>query len=128
MVGATEPLVGDKTYDTFRQLFKRHNYFTLKNRLLIIKISRSKRPFWGVGKDFIDLLNKTPTYNLVLLVSSREGWVFSKDEVNANIRSEKWKLRETDNNYKINLPLPDLNTFAGAARFYEKLGITQSTP
>ncbi len=125
MVGATEPSPGDDTYASFRRMFKRHNYFVLKGRFLIVKISRSKRPFWGLGKEFIDFVNELNNYYVVLLISPREGWVFSKSEVIANIRSEKWRLREADNNYKINPPLPNVSTFAGKARFYEKLRISE---
>ena len=72
-----------------------------------------------------DFVNELNNYYVVLLISPREGWVFSKSEVIANIRSEKWRLREADNNYKINPPLPNVSAFAGKARFYEKLGISE---
>src|SRR5713226_10348229 len=125
MVGATEPTPGDELYSSFRRMFKRHNYFLLKGRLLIVKISRSKRPFWGLGKELLDFVNELDNYALALLVLPREGWVFSKADVNANIRARKWRLSESDNNYKINPPLPERNMFAGKARFYEKLGISE---
>jgi len=129
-VGAIEPQRGDETYSTFRAIFRRSNYFILRgappkpNKFLIVKISRSKTPFWGIGKDFLDLLNKFEQihYFLVLLVSGKEGWVFSRQEVNANIRSEKWKLREADNNYKINWPLPDTNSFTSPDTFLKRIG------
>ena len=129
LIGATEPQPGDQTYSAFRAIFQRSNYFILKgtpaNRqtFIIVKISRSKRPFWGLGKEFVDLLNKFDQirYFLVLLVSSREGWVFSRDDVNANIRSQKWKLREADNNYKINWPLPDANSFSSTDVFLQRV-------
>ena len=124
-IGASEPLANDESYMTFRRLFKRHNYFVLEGRFLIVKISRSERPFWGVGKPFIDFLNSLNNYYLVLLVSAREGWVFSKSDVDANIRSQRWRLREEDGNYKINLPLPDRNMFAGAKSFRQKVGINE---
>lgn len=125
MVDASEPLANDESYITFRRVFKRHNYFVLEKRFLIIKISRSFRPFWGVGKAFIDFLNGLPNYYLVLLVSARDGWVFSKAEVDANIRGQEWRLREADNNYKINPPLPDRNSFGGAKSFRQKIGIDE---
>lgn len=121
-IGAVEPLSNDETYATFRQMFKRHNYFLLDGRFLIVKISRSKKPFWGVGKEFIDFLNSLDNYYLVLLVPGNEGWVFSKAEVNMNIRSLNWKPGK-DNDYKINLPLPDGNTFAGPKTFRKRLGV-----
>lgn len=41
-VGASEPNSKEENYDIFRKLFKRSNYFRLKGKLLIVKISRSK--------------------------------------------------------------------------------------
>ena len=127
-IGAVEPQPGQKSYERFRARFKRSNYFFLNGNFLIIKISRSKIPFWGVGKDFIDLLNRMDMHNyfLVLLVSSTEGWVFSKNEVNANISSDRWRLREKDNNYKIHMPLPDRNSFSTPANFLKKVGVDTS--
>lgn len=129
-VGAIEPQPEDETYSSFRAIFRQSNYFILRGappkpgKFLIIKISRSKTPFWGIGKDFLDLLNKFAQidYFLVLMVSGKEGWVFSREEVNANIRSQKWKLREADNNYKINWPLPDTNSFTSPDTFLKRIG------
>ena len=90
---------------------------------MVVKISRSARPFWGVGKNDIDLLNALDEFYLVLLVSGREGWSFTKSEVNANIRSKRWNHREADNNYKINSPLPHRNSFFSPRSCLEKLGI-----
>ena len=125
-VGAVEPPANDESYMTFRHIFKRHNYFVLEGRFLIVKVSRSDRPFWGVGKKFIDLLNGLNDYYLVLLVSSSEGWVFSKAEVMVNIRNLEGKLRGTDNNYKINPPLPNRNAFANPKTFRKMIGINES--
>jgi len=72
-IGAAEPLASDESYAAFRQIFKRHNYFLLNGRFLIVKVSRTKKPFWGVGKEFIDLLNRLDDYYLVLLVPGNEG-------------------------------------------------------
>jgi hypothetical protein len=124
-IGANEPLANNEMYATFRRMFKRHNYFLLDSRFLIIKVSRTKKPFWGVGKEFIDFLNGLENYYLVLLVPVNEGWVFSKDEVNSNIRHRKWNLGK-DGDYKINPPLPGTNMFAGPKIFREKLGIDES--
>lgn len=128
-IGANEPQPADETYGAFRAIFRRSNYFILKdtpqkpNKFLIVKISRSKTPFWGIGKGFLDLLNKFEQihYFLVLVVSGKEGWVFSREEVNANIRSQKWKFREADNNYKINWPLPDANSFTSPDAFLKRI-------
>ena len=120
-IGAVEPQPGNKHYSIFKSIFRRSNYFLLGDKFLMIKISRTKKPFWGIGKEFVDFLNNFD-YFLVLLVSNDEGWVFSKGEVNTNIRNKKWNLREEDNNYKINPPLPDKNSFYSYATFIKKIG------
>jgi hypothetical protein len=125
-IGAREPIPGDGKYNLFRQLFRRSNYFILDGKFAIIKISRSEIPFWGVGKDFIDLLNHTENYFLILLISNKEGWFFTKPEVNNNINSGRWRHREADNNYKINMPLPDANSFIGPSHFLRKVALGQS--
>ena len=99
-VGAKEPSPGSPKYNEFRTLFKRSNYFVLRGKFVIVKISRSPRPFWGVGKSFIDFLNVFDDYLLVLLTSARDGWVCNKKEINRNIESGSWMLSKTD--YKIN--------------------------
>ncbi len=56
------------------QVYKRDHYFLKNNILLIIKISRSQKPFWGIRKSIIDFSNQTfPEYILALL-SSHEKW------------------------------------------------------
>ncbi len=121
-IGAKEPSPGSKDYTTWKAIFKRSNYFLFNGKLIIVKVSRSKKPFWGIGKDIIDLLNSFGDYYLVLLASSREGWVFTKNEVNARIRSKTWNLRDADNNYKINYPLPHNNSFLSPEDFQKKFG------
>ena len=118
-IGAVAPKPGSENYSTFKSIFKRSNYFLLGNKFLMVKISRTEKPFWGIGKDLIDLLNNFD-YFLVVLVSDREGWVFSKTEVNSNIKNKKWNLREADNNYKINPPMPDRNSFSSPDNFLKK--------
>lgn len=118
-IGAVAPKPGSENYSTFKSIFKRSNYFLLGNKFLMVKISRTEKPFWGIGKDLIDLLNNFD-YFLVVLVSNREGWVFSKTEVNSNIKNKKWNLREADNNYKINPPMPDRNSFSSPDNFLKK--------
>ena len=122
-IGAKEPSPDSETYAKWKAIFKRSNYFQFNGKLMIVKISRSKKPFWGVGKEFIDLLNLLDDYYLVLLISGREGWVFSKTEVNAHIKGKKWNLREADNNYKINYPLLDKNSFFSPSNFLKRLGL-----
>ena len=124
-IGAREPSHEGKDYKLFRKVFKRSNYFIIDGKFAIIKISRSDKPFWGVGKSYIELLNISSNYFLILLTSSREGWFFTKAEINNNINSGKWRLREADNNYKINLPLPDINSFITPSHFLKRTGIAQ---
>lgn len=122
-VGATEPKPSDENYSLFRSIFKRSNYFKLKGKFLIVKISRSNKPFFGVGKAYIELLNLIDNYFLVLLVSGGEGWVYSKPEINSNIEKAVWKLNEKDSNYKINYyTLKDQNLFTSHAEFLRKIG------
>ena len=108
--GAKEPRKGTELYSIFRSIFRRSNYFFLKDKVLIIKISRTNKPFWGGGKKYLDLLDGRFEYFLVLLVSSNEGWVFSEAEVKLNIAGNRWRLRDRDQNYKIYIPLPDRNS------------------
>lgn len=75
-VGAVEPTQGDELYPVFREFFKRSNYFLLRDTLLIVKISRSDKPFWGVGRKYIEFLNRFDSYLLVLLTSKGSGLVF----------------------------------------------------
>ena len=121
-VGAEEPQPGKEVYPMFRRFFPRSNYFLLGGKFLLVKISRSQRPFWGIGKKFVDILNQFDFF-LVLLVSEREGWAFSKSEVNSNIDSHRWPHRQKDDNYKINPPLPDKNSFSNPRAFLNKIGI-----
>ena len=120
-VGAKEPENATEMYTLFRSIFRRSNYFFLKDKVLITKISRSNKPFWGVGKKYLDLLDGRFRYFLVLLVSSHEGWVFSDAEVKRNIAEDKWRLAEKDQNYKINTPLPDRNSFSSPELFLRKV-------
>ena len=125
-IGAKAPKPGDTNYKQFRQIFKRSNYFIIDGKFAIIKISRINPPFWGVGKDYIDLLNNIENYFLILLTSSREGWFFTKAEINGNINAGKWK-KAAANNYKINHPLPDKNSFISPSHFMKKIGIDINT-
>lgn len=96
-IGAKEPNPTEQSHIAFRALFPRHNYFLLNRKFIIIKISRSKRPFWGIGKKYIDFLNDFD-YFLILLTSNNSGYVFSKQEVNARIKDNTWRLYVKDNN------------------------------
>ena len=115
MVGAKEPEEGTEFYMKFRP----RNFFFLKGTILHVKISRSPRPFWGVGEESLDSLDSFD-YFLVLLTSDTEGWLFSKKEVKANISRDKWRLGK-DGDYKINMPLPDQNFFFSPERFLKRV-------
>ena len=94
--------------------FSRSNYFKFRDTttLIAVKISRSTKPFFGIGKQVIDLANnRDDKFYLVLLISDKAGWIYSKNEVNSNIKNGFWKLAN-DNNYKINNgDLSDSNYF-----------------
>lgn len=119
-ISAREPAPDSPNHETWKLLFQRSNYFRWNGMFIIVKISRSRKPFWGVTKSILDLLDTLPDYRLVLLTSKNQGWAFSKVEIRANIASGRWNLREADGNYKINPPLPDTNSFFSAQHFIKK--------
>jgi len=121
-IGATEPREDDEVHALFRALFREHNYFRHASGFLVIKISRSKKPFWGLTKAIIQFLDENLSYHLVLLTSASQGWVFTKDEVAAYTRSKKWNLDGSGQQYKINMPLPDSNMFFGPKGCQKRLG------
>lgn len=104
--------------------FSRSNYFKFRDTttLIAIKISRSTKPFFGIGKQVIDLANsQDDKFYLVLLISDKAGWVYSKNEVNSNIKNGFWKLAN-DNNYKINNgDLSNSNYFTSHNVFLDKI-------
>ena len=122
-IGAVEPEPSDENYSFFRSIFKKQNYFLFEKGYMMVHLSRSKTPFWGFGKKFSNLLNGLEDWYLVLLVNNHEGWVFDKHEINSFIENGRWKLREVDDNYKINPPLPDKNSFLSPRQFLEIVGI-----
>jgi len=91
----------------YHGLFKRRNYFLLnKDNFLIVKISRNKiKPFYGLGKDFVDLFNtlteKGGTYYYVALESNRSGWVLSKQQIQNLISSGLLSFSEKHKEYKV---------------------------
>ena len=123
-IGAFEPKPLDEPYATFRGLFKRSNYFILKERFIIVKVSRSPRPFWGVGRKYLDFFNKYELdYLRVLLISGHEGWVFDKRDIKSHTENGHWKLNPKDEIYKINPPLPGRNSFLSHKQFLKTIGI-----
>ncbi len=107
-----------------KEIFNRSNYFKFRDTktLIAIKISRSAKPFFGIGKKFIDFANHEGKFYLILLISDKSGWCYSKNEVNSNIKNGFWKYREEDDNYKINHgDLSDMNYFTSNNIFLSKI-------
>ena len=107
------------------KLFVQPNYYQLSDCRLVIKISRIKTPFWGVGVRQITILEQQGKYYLILLVSDKEGWFFSNKEVKHNININKWNIAR-DNNYKIHMPLPDANAFSSPGQLLRKIATGRS--
>ena len=112
-IHATEPDENEEIYKTYRELFRERNYFRHQSGFLVIKLSRSKKPFWGLRKHIIDALNTNFSYHVIFLNSASRGWAFSKQEVIDNTTSRAWNLESMGEEYKINSPLPDRNGFFG---------------
>jgi len=100
------------------------NYFKFPETktLIAVKVSRSLRSFFGIGKKIIDIANRNEDpFFLVLLISDKSGWVYSKSEVNSNIKNGFWKLA-TGDQYKINKgELSDSNYFISHSVFLKKV-------
>ena len=111
--------------DVLYGIAKKPNYFILNDSFLIVKRSQGKKPWWGVGKKYIDILNEWGgKYFLVLLISGKEGWVYSNNEIKNNVIDGYWKLREEDQNYKIYpAVVKDANSFISHKQFLKKIGI-----
>lgn len=118
-IGARIPLAGTEHYGEFRKMFKKQNYFQLNNDFLVVKVSRSHPPFWGLTKAIIDDIDGLNGYWVVLLASATSGWLFSKQEVKSHIQTETWPLA-LDGNFKINSPLPLRNAFNSVQDFLSK--------
>lgn len=121
-IGATEPSESDEIYGLYRSLFRERNYFRHSKGFLVIKISRSEKPFWGLTKEIMNALNRHFSYSLILLKSASQGWVFSKEETMYYIERRNWNLDSKGLQYKINMPLPDDNIFFGPKGCLKKLG------
>jgi hypothetical protein len=114
----------------FRGLFKRRNYFLInKNIFLIIKISRSKeKSFWGFGEKFLDFFNKITenqgNYYFVALVSNKDGWVISKEDILNLIANGSLSYSAKQGEYKINeYNLRTQNNFTSIRNFLNKIGL-----
>jgi len=127
-IGAKD-LKSEPAFSKFRTLFRRNNYFVLgKDQFLIIKISRIKRPFWGLGKKFVELFNsltkESGNYFLVALVSNESGWVLSKNEILSSISNESLSYSERTQEYKI-IDLKDRQGFTSVESFITKIGFSR---
>jgi hypothetical protein len=112
---------GSDVYHLFSQTPRKSNYFVFNQRVMMVKISRSAPPFWGVPKKFVDGLED---YYVVLLTSPRTGQVFTKDEVNSQILQKKWQLESKGIDYKIHYSsLPDRNSFSSPEDFVRKVAL-----
>jgi hypothetical protein len=127
-VGATPLRSKDIIYSD--KVFRRSNYFLLNGVCLIIKLSRIKSPFWGLGEQIINYLNSLKelnNYYLVLLTSEKAGWVFSKSQINNNIENGLWPTAVKEYGegfeYKIHSSaLKDEDSFSTYNQFFEKIG------
>ena len=121
-LGATEPSETDEMYSIYRKFFREQNYFRHPSGFLVIKLSRSKKPFWGLTREIMKVLNEHFTYHVILLTPTGRGWVFSKEETNHMISTRTWNLDSKGEQYKINSPLPDSNGFFGPKGCLQMLG------
>lgn len=127
-VGATD-LKRLLDYSEFHGLFKRRNYFRLNQKtFLIVGISRSERPFFGLRKDIFDLFNKlteeSGNYYYVALVSNKAGWVLPKSQIMNQISNGSISYSEGQKSYKINnYNLKDQNGFASLDDFRRRIGV-----
>jgi hypothetical protein len=108
-----------------RRLFAYPHCCQIMSGRLIIKISRIKRPFWGVNKRAIESLEKHGVYYLVLLVSDKEGGFLSSSEIK-RLRlgpdTVGWSNKAQDGDYKISHPLPPLtNWFSSPESLLQKI-------
>ncbi|MBI3502007.1 MAG: hypothetical protein HY063_09445 [Bacteroidetes bacterium] len=107
-----------------KKFFNRDNYFKFPNTqtLLITKISRSKKPFYGVDSRVIEVADeKCPNYFLILLSSNKSGWIFSKREISLQIKNGFWRVA-ADKNHKINYgDLINKYSFSSIKQFFERV-------
>ena len=124
-IGAKAPDPGAENFRLFKSIFPRPNYFILEKHFIIIKISRSEKPFWGLSKKSVDLLNNLENYFLVLLDSDTSGWFFNKVGINSKIKTREWNLQDSSGEYKINYNTVkyDDSRFTSPNQFLEMAGL-----
>lgn len=87
---------------------------------MIIKVSRTPKPFWGLpGKVLDNFLSKGSYFYCVFLVSENEGWLYSQKDVHHMLQSKKWKKSKSD--YKVNPPHADNLQFCSFEKFHTLL-------
>lgn len=98
-----------RSHDPRLKIIRRRNYFLLgTGTYLVVKLSRSDKPFFGLGRQFVDLFNEltedSGTYYFVGLDSHNTGWLMSKDRLLKNIAngSISRSSEGTNTEYKIN--------------------------
>ena len=125
-IGANEPDETDEIYSLYRSIFRERNYFRHSSGFLVIKLSRSKKPFWGLTREIIKALNTYFNYHVILLTPTGQGWVFTKEEANGHIESRAWNLDSKGDQYKINAPLPHANGFMGPKTCLQRLQASET--
>lgn len=101
------------------------NLFIKDNTILIIKISRTEKKFYGVCSNILDLLIygvkvDNIKFGIVLLKNNHEGWFYPENIVIENIEKNIWK-KATDQQYKINSPFDTtlyFNNYIGFKRIF----------
>lgn len=115
----------------YKGLFTRRNYFLMEaDTHLIVKISRTAKPWWGVGKKEVDALDRLTkhagTYYLVTLDSSTTGWIFTKSRLTDLIHgrgSNVLSYSKDDRVYKVNnYNLSPAGRFTSLDSFLKRVG------
>lgn len=97
-----------RSHDSQLRIIRRRNYFLLgRDTYLIVKLSRSPKPFFGLGKQFVGLFNElteeSGTYYFVGLDSHTTGWLISKNSLLQDIDNGSISYSEgAGTEYKIN--------------------------
>jgi hypothetical protein len=97
---------------------KFRSIFTYQGSLMIIKISRTPKPFWGIPGSLLDALLELNPENLycVFLINENEGWLYKKEDIQRMVRSKLWN-KGGDGEYKINPPHEDRLQFSTIQKF-----------
>lgn len=93
------------------------NIFKHGDMISIIKISRSKKPFWGINANMVDAINtmKDINFSAIFLTSKTTGYYYNLSNLSALIKERN--LKKIQNDYKINSPLQNCFYFSGIEKF-----------